>query len=289
MIFCILATFFCLWFRFFNNDKSRREIFTMCALLGISFVWGSYMLMDNDTNKILADIWIGIVFIFAFCIFVVAFRKMLTPLPINVVARQECYWGIKPSIITDFFIFRRDNSKKKRVDIQINGFAKVWQRKYGEAHNESYMSANVFLDYENLHLTKLNKIDDIAQFGLYNTIFARLKKIITEKEIDDLDMKEVLERNGNFAEYFLLDLWECYTQDINIGVAGLEVYAKRDIERQLIRALNNIDLNSISRNGAALLYSYLEFRDKLPQEQEAQAQSNEENKESTNQEYEEFE
>ncbi|MGX2972658.1 hypothetical protein [Helicobacter sp. T3_23-1059] len=151
----------------------------------------------------------------------------------------------------------------------------------------------MFLDYENLELTKISKIDDIAQFNLYNTIFARLKKITTEKEIDDLDFKEVLEKNGNFVEYFLLDLWESYTQDINIGVAGLEVLAKRDIERQLVRALNNIDLNSMSRKGAALLYAYLEFRDKLPQVEDTHTQNDDFNdfaeSSDENQEYEEFE
>ena len=292
MIFCVLATFFCLWFRFWNNDKSRREIFTMAALLGISITWATYIMLDS--NQGLGDIWIGILFIFGFCVFIVMLKKTLTPPPLSIVATQESYWNISPRTITDFFIFRRDNTKKKRVDIQINGFEKVWQRKYGEGNKESFLSANIFLDYENLELTKISKIDDIAQFNLYNTIFSRLKKITTEKEIDDLDFSEVLEKNGNFVEYFLLDLWECYTQDINIGVAGLETLAKRNIERQLVRALNNIDLNSISRNGAALLYSYLEFRDKLPQIEDIDSMQADSNQASTefsnkNQEYEEFE
>lgn len=291
MIFCILATLFCLWFRFWNNEKSRRDLFTMSAFCGITIVWCVFFLTDNGDG--ISEVYIALLLIFGFCAFVMIFRKILTPIPISVVATQESYWGLSPKIITDFFIFRRDNTKKKRVDIQINGFEKVWQRKYGEEHSESFLSANVFLDYENLELTKISKIDDIAQFHLYNTIFARLKKITTEKEIDDLDFKEVLEKNGNFVEYFLLDLWESYTQDINIGVAGLEVLAKRDIERQLVRALNNIDLNSISRKGAALLYSYLEFRDKLPQIEDTYTQNEDFNdfaeSSDKNQEYEEFE
>ena len=289
MIFCILATLFCLWFRFWNNEKSRRDLFTMSAVCGIATVWCVFFLTDDSDG--IKELYVGLLLLFGFCAFVMIFRKILTPIPISVVATQESYWGIAPKIITDFFIFRRDNTKKKRVDIQINGFEKVWQRKYGEGNSENFLSANVFLDYENLELTKISKLDEIAQFSLYNTIFTRLKKITTEKEIDDLNFKEVLEKNGNFVEYFLLDLWECYTQDINIGVAGLEVLAKRDIERQLVRALNNIDLNSISRKGAALLYSYLEFRDKLPHIEEAQSQNEDSSDfaESSNQEYEEFE
>lgn len=292
MIFCILATLFCLWLRFWNNDKSRREIFTIGMLLGISTVWIWWLLLEN--NQGLDEIYIGILTIFGFCAYIASVKKILTPLPLHIVATQESYWNISPKKITEFFIFRRDNTKKKRVDIQINGFEKVWQRKYGEGHSDSFVSANVFLDYENLKLTKISKMDDIAQFNLYNTIFSRLKKITTEKEIDDLNFAEVLKRNGNFVEYFLLDLWECYTQDINIGVAGLEVFAKRDIERQLVRALNNIDLNSISRNGAALLYAYLEFREKLPQIEDTQTQNEESSSDfvessNENQEYEEFE
>ncbi|PAF46614.1 hypothetical protein BKH41_08910 [Helicobacter sp. 12S02232-10] len=56
-------------------------------------------------------------------------------------------------------------------------------------------------------------------------IFERLKRIIKDKELS-VKFDEVLIQNDHCAEYFLLDLWEIYTQDINIGIGNLAVLAK---------------------------------------------------------------
>lgn len=258
MLIAVLITCFILIFWLINQKNSRREIVNFITTIGIVVVWAEFFLISNTPKS-------SFLFLLAipFLIYCFYYLKIqLEPLPLEIQAIQQNYWElITPNKIIQHFAPRKDY-KQKRIDIKINPLQKVWYRKY--SNNAVFLTGNFFIEYKNLNLTRINNLKNIYRYFFYRMIFEKLKKIIKDKEIS-LDFDEILKKNEFCVEYFLMELWEKYTQDINIGVGNLIVEAKRDIERELVGALDNLDLNSVKRNGAALFYSYIEFKNRLPQ------------------------
>ncbi|RDU61868.1 hypothetical protein [Helicobacter sp. MIT 14-3879] len=260
MGFAILLSLFVLFFWFYyRNQRSRRDLAYIIFLISMLIIWVTYFFVKDyylDDKK-------DLIFLSSLVAFVLLFyylKNLLSSVPLNIIAKQESYWDISASKIVNFFAYRKDY-KKKRIDININELQQSWIRQFN--NNEIYLSANFFLDYENLTLTKIKNIKELSSYPLYEMIFIRLSKVINDKELK-LNYDDLLLKNDFIAEYFLMELWETYTKDINIGIASLILKANRNIEKELISALDNLDLNSVKRNGAGLYYSYMKFKNKLP-------------------------
>lgn len=267
MGFAILLSLFVLFFWFYyKNQRSRRDLVYIIFLISMLIIWVSYFFFKNYDLEYKKILYSSSLVIFILLFFY--FKKIISPAPLNIIAIQESYWNISASKIVNFFAYRKDY-KKERIDININELQQSFLRQYD--NNAIYLSANFFLDYENLKLTKINNIEELSLYPLYKTIFDKLFKVINDKEIM-LDYNDLLLKNNFIAEYFLMELWEVYTKDINIGIASLILNANNDIQRELIGALDNLDLNSIKRNGAGLYYSYMKFKNKLPIFKELQEQ-----------------
>lgn len=258
------AILFSLYIFFFwvsyKNQRHRRDLVYIILLVSLLMIWLTYF-YTKDTNSLNNEKLLFLSLIVGFIMIFFILRKILAPAPLYIVATQQSYWNISPSRIISFFAPRKE-PKTKRIDININELQQIWFRKY--SNNEGYINANFFLNYENLRLTTIKDLQELALYPLYKTIFDKLSKVIFDKEIS-VEYKALLETNNFIAEYFLMELWEKYTKDINIGVASLIVIANREIEKELIGALDNLDLNSIKRNGAGLYYSYIKYKNKLPQ------------------------
>ena len=113
---------------------------------------------------------------------------------------------------------------------------------------------------------------------MLKSIIINLKRNSIQKQIKEretrIDLAEVLKENEYCAEYFIMDLWGQFTNDINIGVANLEILAKNDIQRQLVFALDNLDLYNVKNKGSALYYKYMLFKNKVKPYLEEKNESN---------------
>ncbi|EEU7470459.1 hypothetical protein HEJ31_001392, partial [Campylobacter jejuni] len=56
-----------------------------------------------------------------------------------------------------------------------------------------------------------------------------------------------------------LYLWENYTQRINISNANLILLAENEIQEDFVGAMDNVDLNSVKKRGAALYFRYIVY------------------------------
>lgn len=260
MLFSILMSVFICGFWLFNTKKVRKTIIRYIAILGLCVIWILFFIMPNTIDSHSQHRLFLMFCIVCFIGFFFYLKQILTKAPLDVVAKQQSYWDISAKHIYRHFAFRL-SIVRKRIETQTNPQYKKFYRVY--SNNAKFITANLFLDFTRLSLTKVETTKQLKQYPLYHTIYTKLLKIIDEKEII-LDYETILQENSYYAEYFLMDLWEQYTQDINIGIAHLHLLATRYIERELIGALDNIDLNSIKRIGACLYYKYMEHKNKIP-------------------------
>ena len=80
---------------------------------------------------------------------------------------------------------------------------------------------------------------------------------------ENVNLIEILEQNEYCAEFFIMDLWPRFTNDINIGNANLELLAENEPQRQLVFALDNLDLYNVKNKGSALYYKFMLFKNKV--------------------------
>lgn len=255
----VLALF---WVQF-NSNKSK-EVTKISFILGVCVIWLTFIFMKFGEWKPLSIsyLYLGIIpfmLLIMWQVYKTGERKNL-----NIAAKQQSYWGIPQNLIYGFYKNRKIK-KDDRIETKVNLEDKYLTKRYSRKSN--FLSGNIFYEIKNLKLTKINSIKDIENSQLYSLIFKKIEGFLKYLE-KRVDFEEVLKENDMCAEYFLMDLWERYTQSFNIGTANLSVYAKSEIERELIGALDNIDLNSVKRVGAPLFFSYMKFKKRLPSDVE---------------------
>lgn len=177
---------------------------------------------------------------------------------LGIVANQQRYWNeVDAKAVYDFFAARKDK-KSDRIEIKVNREAKKFFR---EVDGERKINTNFFKTLKLIEPTLINSEEDLFQYPLYEAIYKKLSDVLKSKEIK-LDINEVIKENANCAEFLLMDLWDKYTKDINIGIGSLIVLARGVTQEELVGALDNIDLNCIKPKGAALYYAYCVFKGK---------------------------
>lgn len=208
-----------------------------------------------------------LLFILFFCYGIYFISKSAKIPDIKIVANQQRYYDeVNRNMVYNFYENRKV-MKNDRVEVLVNKHSKKLIKTFynkiddKEKISDSFISTTFFLNLKNINPTKIEKLDEIKS-PIYIAIFKKIKSYVSSRE-EKLDYEIELKNNGYFLEFFLMDLWERYTGDINISVANLQVLATSDIEKELLGAIDNISLNSIKANGASLYYKYMYFKDRI--------------------------
>lgn len=177
---------------------------------------------------------------------------------IEILAKQQSYCdSIQPKEIYKAYSYRT-LEKKDRIETRLNTLSKTF---YRESEGNKFLTTNFFYELQSLELTRIQNIDEIQSL-LHKEIFSMIQNAIIYKEMT-LAYNEILKENDYILEYFLMQLYEQYTIAFNIGVANLKILANTFTEEQLVGALDNLSLQSVKRDGAALFYSYLAFKNRV--------------------------
>lgn len=251
----VLALF---WAQF--NSSKTKEATNISFIAGICIVWITFLFMKLGEWEPLQHPYIYLIFIPIICLIIWQVYKIGDKKGIEIVAKQQNYWSIPSSKIYNHYKNRKIK-KSDRIETKIDLEDKHLGKQY--SHRSYFLSGNIFIDIKNLKLTKVDNIKNIHNYKLYSLIFKKIEQMIKYLE-KNVDFEQILKENDMCLEYFLMDLWERYTQSFNIGTANLDVYATSEIEKELVGALDNIDLNSVKRRGSALFFSYMKFKKRLP-------------------------
>ncbi|MBR8466507.1 hypothetical protein KDE13_09190 [Campylobacter sp. faydin G-140] len=246
-----------------NSRKDEKEIFFMVGTLSILVIWGVWVLSYVGESKKPYEtlpFYFYAVFIVAFVFAYKYLKSFIKKTSIDIVAKQQTYWGLSTKDIENFYNYRRI-LKDDRVETKINALSKKFYRNYDNTHK--YLTANLFFELKELKLLEIGKIDEINAVYLYKVIFDKIKELNKQSELNP-DYQKILEENGNIAEYFLIDSWLRFTKLYNIGLANLEILATNFTQEQLVGAIDNADLNSVKRHGASLYFKYALFKDLIP-------------------------
>lgn len=243
-----------------DNKETVRNI-TILGIFVIWFIYLFFMLMNDNWSVSQQRQYYFLLFIPVFILTIYVVHFLGKPKPLEVIAKQQSYWNVSQSAIYNYFK-NRIIDKEDRKEVQINTLSKRFIRKY-DSESRQYFTTSVYSEYKQLKLTMVNSLSEIEDYGLYMMIFSKVSGFTKYKEMS-VDFEKILHENNMCLEYFLIDIWEKYTKEFNIGTATLNVVAKREIEQQLIGALDNIDLSNVKRCGAGLFYSYMKFKGRLP-------------------------
>lgn len=251
---------------------SKDILRTFAVLIAISsiFSYGFIMLVfklifkNGDTPTFLY-----LCFIPIFLIGLILMKKKRKINSLEIVANQQRYWNeIKASDVYKFFE-KRKQRKSETIAIRVNEEEKKLLRSNLDKNNK-YLSINFFKKLKRIedeftfictkkdYIKVTNILESLKDYELYTAIFNKINQFVKKMEID-VDYGKILKENQYCAEFFLMDLWERYTKRENIGNANLILLANREIEEELVGALDNIDLNCVKAKGAALYYRYMVF------------------------------
>jgi hypothetical protein len=262
----LLSVVFLVFWGFYTK-RDNKETVKNVSVIGLCTTWFAYLffVFVNDNWDIPQQRYYFLLFIPVFVLMTYVTYFLGKPKILSIIAKQQNYWNVPQSVIYDYFRGRIVD-KQDRKEVEINVLSKKFTRKYNNEASQ-YFTTNVYSEYKQLKLTAVKNLSDIKEYSLYMTVFLKIKGFVKYKEVS-VDFEKILYENNMCLEYFLLDIWERYTKEFNIGTATLNVVAKREIEQQLVGALDNIDLVNVKRHGAALFYSYMKFKNRLPQRQE---------------------
>lgn len=251
----VIFLIFLFFFGFYTpqTQKDEKKIIKYIGISGICIIFATYMLMSSERYAFCG---IYIVFIIIVIFVIKYILKLEKKNNIDIVAKQSNYWDISLKDIHGFYEYRQ-KAKKKRVEIKVNSLSKKIYRKY--SNTDKFIATNIFSDMKKIRLTKLNKVDEIRDIYLYNKIFSKIVEFCNDAEIE-VDFEDILNKNNNIAEYFLIDCWCKFTKRYNIGTANLELFAENYTQNELIGALDNADMSCVKRHGAGLYYMYADFK-----------------------------
>ena len=254
------------------KKELRTILFDIFLIVSFS-VWGIYILMFlGEYKKMEMFFYIFFVAVSIFTIYKIYLLSLKKPL--NIVARQQSYWGVKASQIYKKYDWKLD-FRKDRIEVKNNPLEKQIYRQY--SNNSKYITGNIFLAMRDLEFTYADDISEINS-ELYKTIIKKYEEILKELELKN-EFNNLLKENGNCVEFFLISCWVMYTKRINLGIATLDVLVKNFTEYELLGALDNATLNSVKRHGAAMYFKYAEFKNLRPDVSETKENEDDENDE----------
>jgi hypothetical protein len=273
----ILLTILFLTFWVIYSKRTNKTSIKLTAIFALSVIWVGYFFVWLDKTKVRFPDDNRYYLLLIPCLLATAYAicRFAKAKSLTITAKQQSYWDIKPDEIYNFYNHRVE-IKKDRVETRVNGLKKAIYRQYDMSNK--FFTTNLFNEINGLKLTEIKNIDELKTSRLYTLIFNKIKEFLTFRE-EEANFDAILTENGNIAEYFIIDIWERYTKPFNIGTANLDIYANRDIERDLIGALDNATLSSVKRNGAALFFKYAEFKRLIPVVEDEEAMHNNTNTE----------
>lgn len=261
------------------------------ALSGTLWLYSNMSYLSKDVLKMFATI-IAITSSFTYALIMLVFKNAHTPtslflffIPIffigfvfmkkkrkisslEVVANQQRYWNEITSNDVYKFFNKRKKRRLDRIIVRVNEEEKELLRNL--PNDEWRLSFNffrrlkriedefTFICKENKSIKKEDIVKSLKNYKLYTAIFKKIDEFIRKMDVE-VDYGNLLKENQNCTEFFLMDLWEKYTKRENIGTANLILLADREIEEELVGALDNIDLNSVKPKGSALYYRFMVF------------------------------
>jgi hypothetical protein len=244
------------------DSIKTRHVIKIYFVIGIFLIWGTYLFINLKEWSPIANTYIYLLFIPIFLLLLIKVYKTGKQKPINIVAKQQNYWNISPKNIYDYYrsrIVKRDD----RIETKLNISSKQLTKKYSD--ETTFFTGNIALKISSIELTKIADLNEIKNFQIYSMVFDKIKSILKYLE-KDINLENTLKENDMCVEYFLLDLWDRFTKNFNLGTANLEIYAANDTQREFVGALDSISLSSIKKEGVALLYLFMKFKNRLPKD-----------------------
>lgn len=175
--------------------------------------------------------------------------------PLDVIANQQRYFNeVKAKDIVKYYSVRKD-IKRNRVETLVN------------KHNKKLIKNGViipqfFLNFKEIEPTKIQSIQELENSKVFSVVFKKIQGFISDLEAR-VDYEKTLVENGNYAEFFLMDLWEKYTYKFNISLANLDILSTNPNERELLGALDLLNLNCVKLKGAVLYYKFIQHKDRI--------------------------
>lgn len=227
--------------------ENATYIVGLSAVLIYVFLWIS----DFESEKNLY--FLALIPLYAVSIYLI--KEKTKSKPLDVIANQQRYFNeVKAKDIIKYYSVRKD-VKNNRVEALVNKHSK-------KLIKNGVIIPQFFLNFKTIEPTKIQSIQELENSKVFSVVFKKVKGFISDLEAK-VDYEKTLVENGNYAEFFLMDLWEKYTYKFNISLANLDILATNLNEKELLGALDLLNLNCVKLKGAVLYYKFIQFKDRI--------------------------
>ena len=227
--------------------ENATYIVGLSAVLIYVFLWIS----DFEREKNLY--FLALIPLYAISIYLI--KEKTKSKPLDVIANQQRYFNeVKAKDIIKYYSVRKD-IKNNRVEALVNKHSK-------KLIKNGVIIPQFFLNFKTIEPTKIQSIQELENSKVFSIVFKKVKGFISDLEAK-VDYEKALAENGNYAEFFLMDLWEKYTYKFNISLANLDILATNLNEKELLGALDLLNLNCVKLKGAVLYYKFIQFKDRI--------------------------
>lgn len=227
--------------------ENATYIVGLSAVLIYVFLWIS----DFESEKNLY--FLALIPLYAISIYLI--KEKTKSKPLDVIANQQRYFNeVKAKDIIKYYSVRKD-IKNNRVEALVNKHSK-------KLIKNGVIIPQFFLNFKEIEPTKIQSIQELENSKVFSIVFKKVKGFISDLEAK-VDYEKALAENGNYAEFFLMDLWEKYTYKFNISLANLDILATNLNEKELLGALDLLNLNCVKLKGAVLYYKFIQFKDRI--------------------------
>lgn len=227
--------------------ENATYIVGISAVLIYVFLWIS----DFESEKNLY--FLALIPLYAVSIYLI--KEKTKSKPLDVIANQQRYFNeVKAKDIIKYYSVRKD-IKNNRVEALVNKHSK-------KLIKNGVIIPQFFLNFKEIEPTKIQSIQELENSKVFSVVFKKVKGFISDLEAK-VDYEKALAENGNYAEFFLMDLWEKYTYKFNISLANLDILATNLNEKELLGALDLLNLNCVKLKGAVLYYKFIQFKDRI--------------------------
>lgn len=227
--------------------ENATYIVGLSAVLIYVFLW----IGDFESEKNLY--FLALIPLYAVSIYLI--KEKTKSKPLDVIANQQRYFNeVKAKDIIKYYSVRKD-VKNNRVEALVNKHSK-------KLIKNGVIIPQFFLNFKTIEPTKIQSIQELENSKVFSVVFKKVKGFISDLEAK-VDYEKALAENGNYAEFFLMDLWEKYTYKFNISLANLDILATNLNEKELLGALDLLNLNCVKLKGAVLYYKFIQFKDRI--------------------------
>lgn len=248
-----LLTLLFVMFFYTNSKNNKKELVGIVSFFSIAIIWSVAIIFAKYELNLLASL----LMLVSYLLLGYYFVNQRPRVAIEIVAKQDSYWDVSPSIIEWNFQDREDE-KKDRIEIEHDD-VKFFVTDAKEKKHFSMAYLDAYKQFENTYvLTKIKSLKEIKEYVIFNNVYNKILESLLDQEIE-IDLEEVLARFDYTVEFFLMHLWENYMKQNNIGIGQLEALVSNKYEEEFINALDNVLLSSVKFSGSYLFYKYSDF------------------------------